>query len=195
MRVPKGIPQALLSLPAHVVPGLVLLAVLEYASGGTAWARLLMHISAQLLHPENVWGFVVVVGVVVAICFGQLLDAIGNFIEQLTDRLLKRERPSHAYDWLRVIEPQASEMAAENRAEFKLFNSLAASLLVSFIISLIASFSPFLQALFALSSVLMAWRGAAAKTKFQETTDKLRQAALTPRPAAHDDAHGSSNAT
>lgn len=194
MRVPKGIPQALLSLPARVVPGLVLVAVLEYASGGTLWARLLMHISVELLHPDNVWGFAVVVGLVVAISLGQLLAVIGNFIEQLTDRLLKRERLSDAYDWLRVHEPQAGELAAEDLAEFKLFNSLAASFLVSFIVSLAASFPPFLHAFFALSSVLMAWRGAVAKTKFQETAEKLRQAAFTSRPTAHVDARDPSNA-
>lgn len=186
MRVPKGIPSALLSLPARVVPGLVLLAVLEYASGGTLWSRLLMHISAERLHTENVWGFAVVVGLVVAIAFGQLLAGIGSVMEQLTDRVLKRPPASDAYDWLRVHEPHAGELAAEERAESKLFYSLAATFCVSFAVSLAALLSPLVCAFFALSSVLMAWRGAAAKAKFRETAEKLRE-------AAHVEARGSSS--
>lgn len=177
MRRTRGIPKALVELPARVVPGLVLLAALEYASGGTLWARFLAHVSAGLLDPGNVWAFAVTAGLVVAISFGQLLDALGNVVEATGDALLHRPRTSDAFEWLQVNEAHAAELVEEKRMRYKLFNSLAVTFLACAAIALFASLPAYAPAVALAAATVAAWQGASAKTGFRDRAEKLRRAA------------------
>jgi len=181
MRQSKGIPKALIELPARVVPGLLLLSVLEYASGGTLWSRILTHISAGLLDPDNVWAFAVTVGLVIAIFFGQLLDALGNVVEATTDAVFRRPRTSDAFDWLQVNEEHAADLAEEKRAHFRLLNSLSVTFLICSVVSVIDSLSVYAFAMFVIAAVAAAWLGATSKSTFQNRAEKLRLAASTTR--------------
>jgi hypothetical protein len=188
MRQTKGIPKMLLELPARVVPGLVLLATAEYASGGTLWARLLMHVSAGLLGPENAWAFAVTAGLVVAIACGQLLDALGTIVEAATDRLLRRPRASEAFEWLQVNEEHAADVADEMRMRFKLSNSLAATFAICAATAVAAALPWYACVAFVVAAAVAAWQGASAKTAFRERAEKLRRAAAASREDAGDGA-------
>ncbi len=181
MRGSKGIPKALFKLPARVVPGLVLLAFLEYASGSNLWSRLLTHVSAGLLDPGNVWAFADTVGLVVAISLGQLLDALGNCVEVATDAILRRPRTSDDFDWLQVNEEHAADLAEEKRMHFRLFNSLAVTFLTCCVVSVAASLPFYVLAAFAAAAMVASWQGAVAKSTFLARARKLRVAASHSR--------------
>jgi hypothetical protein len=185
----KLIPQVFFDAIARVVPGGTALALLFTCVPwvATAWQKLLHVSQGMVKEPSTVFSSLSIL--VCAYAIGHVVSPMTKGIQRVGEWLLPRTEPkdgksrSEKYDWLRVYAPDAGAHCAKLRAEFTMYNSLAAVFLLAFFISacLTAPASLGAQFAFVLLSVGMAYRGYEGADTFAKSINTF-YAAANERP-------------
>lgn len=196
MDVLKSIPQAFFDFIARILPGAVAIALLEVVMPGS-WKNALTILSAGLLTSQNAFPFVALLVTGASYTLGQLLSPLGKLVDKVTQfvargvrRLtttkaewpLPNEEDWKRYDWLRVNAPVPGSYVVKIRAEYTMYNSLAAAFVLSAASSIFAEVSVIGMIGMFTAGVLMAWRGWDVQKTFRLSTQKLYDA--VPKPTA-----------
>jgi hypothetical protein len=174
----KAIPQFFFDLIGRMVPGSVVFFVLHFFldTQWTLWRDTI--VGALAFYPaENPPStFVVLTLALAAFALGHIISPLTKRIQRLGERFPKElETPpeeSANYAWLRVHSAEAGGHCAKLRAEFTMYNGLAAAFLLAAPLSYFFGSHPLIQVgSFLVLAVLMAYRGREGRKTF---TDNVR---------------------
>jgi hypothetical protein len=185
----KVVPQIFFDAIGRVVPGSVAI-VMYFLFFDPKWNQWKACVDGALagrsVDQESPVGFVVLSLLMSAYVAGHLLSPLTKAVQRIGERIPAplKKHDSAAYAWLRMHKPDAGAHCAKLRAEFTMYNSLAAvSVVFAAALSALKQPVPWIDvAVLILAAVLMAYRGRETAGTFGEAIDQFRAASKDPPP-------------
>ena len=183
----KLVPQLFFDAIGRVVPGSV--AIFLYFSlfdpKWTVWKTFIDGALAGRAGTEPPVGFVILSLLVLAYVLGHLLSPLTKMIQRIGETVPTKLRSSSSenYEWLRMHKPDAGAHCAKLRAEFTMYNSLAA-VFACYVVALRAAQrpSPIPALVLSVLALLMIYRGRETRDTFRKSIEHFYAASKAPPP-------------